>query len=53
MIYTVLPQKRTKPHGAIYTVIKLERSAAEVNEGNSQVNIAEMSISVTSIVELI
>lgn len=53
MIYTVLPQTRTKGHGAIYTVTKLERSVAKVHESNCQANIAEMSILVTSVVEFL
>lgn len=44
---------RTKGHGAIYTVIELERSVAKAPERNPQVNKAEMSISVTSVAEFI
>lgn len=53
LMYTALSQMRTKGHGAIYTVIKLQRSVTKVHKGNSQVNKTEMSISVTSIAEFI
>lgn len=50
-IYIALPQTRTKGHRAIYTVI--ERSLTKVPEENSQVNITEMSVPVTSVAEFI
>lgn len=52
-MYTALPQMRTKGYGAIYTVIKFREISSKVDEGNSQVNKAEMNISVTSVAEFI